>query len=132
MQITINTNKKQELIDITDKIQEIVEKSNIKDGICFLYLAHTSAALMIQENADPNLCDDILKELDKIIPLHNNYKHDKIDGNAAAHIKSSIIGPSEAIPIKNGRLMLGQWQGITLAEFDGPRNRNIIITIIKQ
>jgi len=86
---------------------------------------------MIQENADPNLCDDILTTLNKIIPLHDNYKHDKIDNNAAAHIKAGIIGPSLTIPIKDNKLQLGQWQNIFLAEFDGPRhNRKVIVSII--
>ena len=127
MEITITTSKKQELIDITEKINSLI---NIESGICHLFTPHTTAALMIQENADPNICDDILTTLNKIIPLHDNYKHDKIDNNAAAHIKAGIIGPSKIIPIKDNKLQLGQWQNIFLAEFDGPRNRKLIITLI--
>ncbi len=127
MEITIKTTKKQELIDITSKVESLI---NIEKGICHLFTPHATAALMIQENADPNICDDILTTLNKIIPLHNNYKHDKIDNNAAAHIKAGIIGPSEIIPVKDGKLQLGTWQNIFLVELDGPRTRKLIIKII--
>ncbi len=131
MEFTVKSKEQNELIEISDKVEDIVEKSGVENGICLVYVPHASAALMIQENADPNLCDDILKALDKMIPLHDNYKHDKIDNNAAAHIKSSIIGPSESIPINGGKLQLGQWQNVFLTEFDGPRERRVIVTIIK-
>jgi len=131
MEFTIKTKEQNELIEINDKVKNIVEKSGVEEGICLVYVPHASAALMINENADPNILDDILKTLNKIIPLHDNYKHDRIDNNAAAHIKSSIIGPSKTIPIKDGKLQLGQWQNVFLAEFDGPRERRVIVNIIK-
>ena len=127
--ISISTTKKQELIDITEQVAEIVKKSNIKQGLCSIFAMHATAAIIINENADPNICLDILDALNNIIPA-GKWRHDNIDGNAASHIKSTILGPSETIPIKNNELQLGQWQSPMLVELDGPRNRKIIITII--
>lgn len=128
--ITISTSKKQELIDITDKVNEIVEKSKIKEGICNIFAMHATAAIIINENADPNICLDTIDALNKLIK-EGIWRHDGIDGNAASHIKSAILGPSETIPINNGELQLGTWQAISLFELDGPRsNRKIAITLI--
>lgn len=128
--IQIRTSKKEELIDITEKIKKIVKESKIQEGICNIYARHATAAVIINENADPNIQDDILKALNKMIPAHDNYKHDIIDNNAAAHIKATLLGPSETIPIKNNELQLGTWQSVMLVELDGPRpNREIVITI---
>ena len=125
----ISTSKKQELIDITGKINSIVTKSKIKQGLCNIFAAHATAAIIINENYDPNICLDLLNSLNKLIPS-GIWKHDKIDGNADSHIKAAILGPSETIPIKNGELQLGQWQSCMLAELDGPRqNRKIIVTV---
>jgi len=130
--ITLSTSKKHELIDITNKVKEIVKKSKIKQGICFLYSPHATAAITINENADPNIQTDIIKAINKIVPEHDNYLHDAIDNNAAAHIKSTLIGVSKTIPISNGELQLGTWQDIFFCEFDGPRsNRNIIVEIVR-
>lgn len=131
MQLTINTTKKQEIIDITDKIQEILNKQKIEDGLINLYIQHTTASLIINENNDPNICTDLLNSLSSLVPS-GKWLHDKIDNNASAHIKSSILNASLTIPFENKKLLLGKWQSIMLAEFDGPRNRSIIITIIKQ
>jgi len=128
--ITISTSKKHELIDITSKVREIVNKSKIKQGICFLYIPHATAAITINENADPNIQTDIIKAINKIVPEQDNYLHDSIDNNAAAHIKSTLIGVSKTIPISNGELQLGTWQDIFFCEFDGPRSRKIIVEII--
>lgn len=126
----ISTSKKQELIDITEKISLIIKKSKVKNGICNVFAAHATAAIIINENYDPNICLDLLDSLNKLVPK-GIWRHDKIDSNADAHIKSAILGPSETIPIKNGQLGLGKWQSVMLAELDGPRNnRKIIITII--
>ena len=132
--ITISTSKKHELIDITEEVKAIVKNSKIKQGICFLYTPHATAAITINENADPNIQTDIIKAINKIVPEHDNYLHDSIDNNAAAHIKSTIIGVSRAIPINNGKLQLGTWQNCFFTEWDGPRsNRKIIVeTINKQ
>ena len=129
-EIILSTSKKQELIDITNKVNNIIKKSKIKNGICSVFTAHATAAIIINENYDPNICLDLLDALNKLIPS-GIWRHDRIDGNADAHIKSAILGPSETIPIKNGKLQLGQWQSIMMAELDGPRsNRKIIVTIL--
>ena len=129
-QFTISTSKKQELVDITSQVSSIINKSKIKNGLCNVFAAHATAAIIINENYDPNVCLDLLDALNKIIPS-GIWRHDKVDGNADSHIKSAILGPSETIPIKNSKLELGRWQSIMLIELDGPRNdRKIIITII--
>ena len=130
MQLTIKTTKKQELIDITDKIQDTLNKQKIENGLINIYIQHTTASLIINENNDPNICTDLLNSLSSLVPS-GKWLHDKIDNNASAHIKSSILNSSLTIPFENKKLLLGRWQSIMLAEFDGPRNRNIIITIIK-
>jgi len=101
--------------------------------MCFIYVPHATAAVTINENADPNITKDIIKAINKIVPEHDNYLHDSIDNNAAAHIKSTLIGVSTAIPISSGHLQLGTWQDIFLCEFDGPRShRKVIVEIIKK
>jgi len=130
--ISISTSKKHELIDITNKVKQIVKNSKIKQGLCFLYVPHATAAITINENADPNIQTDIIKAINKIVPEHDNYLHDSIDNNAAAHIKSTIVGVSESIPISNGELQLGTWQSLMFVELDGPRqNRRILVSILK-
>jgi len=132
-EIVISTKAHNELIDITKEVEKIVSESKVKQGLCNVFTMHATAAILINENYDINLRKDIINLLNKIIPEHNNYKHDKIDNNAASHIKAAIIGPSETIPIKNNKLSLGTWQSIAFCEFDGPRsNRKIIITITNQ
>ena len=128
--ITLSTSKNQELIDITDKINSIIKKSKINNGLCNVFAAHATAAIIINENYDHNICLDLIDALNKLIPA-GIWKHDRVDGNADAHIKSAIFGPSETIPIKNGKLELGRWQALIFCELDGPRNnRKIIVTII--
>jgi len=128
--ISFATSKKQELIDIRDKIESIVEKSRVKDGICNIFAMHATAAIIINENADPNICLDTLDALNKLVE-EGIWRHDRLDGNAASHIKATILGPSETIPIKNGELQLGTWQSPMFAELDGPRrNRKIFVQII--
>lgn len=129
-EILLSASKKQELIDITGKIGDIVKKSKIKNGLCSVFACHATAAIIINENYDPNICLDLLDALKKLIP-GGIWRHDKIDGNADAHLKSAILGPSETIPVKNGKLELGRWQSIMMAEMDGPRsNRKIIVTVL--
>ena len=127
--ISISTSKRQELIDITSKVEAVVKKSKVKEGLCTVFAMHATAAIIINENADPNICLDLIDSLNEIIPK-GKWRHDKLDGNADAHIKSSILGPSETIPIKNNQLQLGTWQAVMLADFDGPRNREIIVQVI--
>ena len=126
----ISSKKKQELIDITEKVNSIISKSKIKEGLCNVFAAHATAAIIINENYDPNICLDLLDSLNKLIPS-GIWRHDKVDGNADAHIKAAILGPQETIPIKNGGLQLGRWQSLMFCELDGPRNdRKIIITVM--
>lgn len=127
--LDISTQKRCELIDITSRINQIVSKSGVKEGVCFIYVPHTTAAITINENADPAVSQDILMEINKIVPFSDRYQH--TEGNSAAHIKSSIIGFNEMLIISEGRLVLGTWQGIYFCEFDGPRRRKTIIKIIE-
>lgn len=126
----VQTTKKREIIDITEKIRQIIKSSGINQGICIVYVPHATAGILINENNDPSVCTDILNHLEKIAPETETYEHDKIDNNAHSHIKASIIGPSETVIIKNEELVLGTWQGIALAEFDGPRTRTVLIKIM--
>jgi secondary thiamine-phosphate synthase enzyme len=123
LRVQVNSRSRSDLIDITGNIRDLVRGSKVQDGICFLYMPHTTAGILINENADPSVARDILNDLERIIPWDGHYQHR--EGNAAAHIKSSIIGSSEIVFIEAGELALGTWQGIYLAEFDGPRQRNI-------
>jgi secondary thiamine-phosphate synthase enzyme len=129
-EFTVRTNNKNEIMNITNEVKEIVErickKEKIKDGICLVYIPHATAAITINENWDPNVCDDFLTAMSNLIP-EGKWKHDRVDGNGAAHIKSAIIGPEKTILIKDGKLVLGTWQGIMLCEFDGPRERRVIV-----
>lgn len=127
----ISTSKKQEMIDITSKVNSIISKSKIKTGLCNVFTSHATAAIVINENWDPNICLDLLDSLNKLIPS-GIWRHDKVDGNADSHIKAAILGPQETIPINNGKLELGKWQSCMLVELDGPRkDRKIIITILE-
>ncbi|MBU2561026.1 MAG: secondary thiamine-phosphate synthase enzyme YjbQ [Nanoarchaeota archaeon] len=130
MEFTVSTTKKQELVDITHQVEEAVAKSGAKEGLCNVYVAHATAAIAINENADPNITLDIIDALDKTVK-ESGWRHDCIDNNAAAHIKAAIVGPSETIPVKDGKLRLGRWQGIFLCDFDGPRKRTVAVTVIK-
>ncbi len=126
---TIKTSKNQELIDITSEVEKIISSSKIENGIANIFTSHATAAIIINENYDPNICIDTINCLSSLIP-QGKWLHDKIDNNAAAHIKASILGPSENIPIKDKKLQLGTWQALILCDFDGPRERKIIITLI--
>jgi secondary thiamine-phosphate synthase enzyme len=128
-EISVKTSSRVELIDITHLVEKVISESKVKSGLCTIYVPHTTAAVTINENADPSVRSDIIKELNKIVPFDDNYSH--LEGNAAAHIKASIIGPSETILVDGGSLVLGTWQGIYFCEFDGPRNRKVIIKIIE-
>ena len=126
---SVRTSAQIELVDITGLVRQIVSRSGVDSGSCLVYVPHTTAAVTINENADPSVKDDIIMELNKIVPFDNNYRHG--EGNSAAHIKASMIGSNVEIIIDNGNLVLGTWQGIYFCEFDGPRNRKVIIKIIK-
>jgi secondary thiamine-phosphate synthase enzyme len=127
-EFNIRTRKKQEMVDVTGRLADLVKQSGISDGICLVYVPHATAAVVINENADPNVCEDILDALAGLVP-DGKWRHDRIDENAAAHIKATILGPSEAVPVKGGRLRLGTWQSIMLVELDGPRDRTVIVEV---
>jgi len=126
-EIRISTKSRTELVDITSDVQKVVAESGVADGVCHVYVPHTTAGVTINENADPSVREDILMELNKIIPLQDNYKH--LEGNAAAHVKATIVGSSETILVERGRLMLGTWQGVFFCEFDGPRSRRVLTRV---
>jgi secondary thiamine-phosphate synthase enzyme len=133
MRITINTTKKQEVIDITKKVSELVKKSKVKSGVCVVFVRHATAAIIVNENYDPNICTDLLNALNKVFPDNAGYVHDRVDGNAGAHIKAAVLGPSETIPVENGKLKIGRWQSIMLVELDGPRkDREIEVRIVSE
>ena len=126
-QFTVRTNAGAEMIDITDRIRALLREKRIKNGICHVFVPHTTAAVTINENADPDVPRDILMELDKIVPLNDHYRHS--EGNSAAHIKASMMGASETVFIEGGELVLGTWQSIFFCEFDGPRTRKVIVRL---
>ena len=125
----VKTSYRSQLVDITPQVKDIISKSGVKDGICVVFSSHTTGGITINENADPDVKHDILMELDKIVPLKDNYLH--CEGNSAAHIKSSLMGFSQTIIISNSKPVLGIWQDIYFAEFDGPRNRTVFVKIIE-
>ena len=115
-------------MNITSRIKRIVADSGTLEGICLVYIPHTTCGVTINEAADPDVERDMLMELNKIVPFNDGYAHD--EGNSAAHIKTSLMGPSVSIPVHQGRLTLGTWQGIYLTEFDGPRHRSVYVQLI--
>jgi secondary thiamine-phosphate synthase enzyme len=126
--ITVQTRKRNDFVEITDKIDSIVKSKNIKSGICFIFVPHTTCGLTINENADMSVRKDIIDKLSEIVPEDGNYSH--MEGNSDSHIKSTIVGHSLSIFIENNSLQLGTWQGIFLCEFDGPRTREVWVKII--
>ena len=127
-EISLGTRSRVEMIDITAAIQKAIGEEKIEEGICLVYTPHTTAAITINENADPDERRDILAALDRAVPFSANYRH--AEGNSATHVKSSMVGASELIIIEKGRLVLGTWQSIFFCEFDGPRTRKFFISII--
>ena len=131
MIFTVKTTQHKQCIDITDHVREIVRASGIKQGLCHVMVLHATAAIVVNENDDPNIGTDLLNALDRMIPDHANWLHDRVDDNAQAHIKAAMLGPSEVIPIENGTLVLGTWQGLMLIELDGPRaQRKITVNVM--
>ena len=122
---TVRTDTRCEMIDITDKVATFVRESGLRDGICHVFVPHTTAALTINENADPDVPRDILDSLDRVVPLSNRYRH--AEGNAAAHVKASLLGASQTVFVENSRLVLGTWQSLFFCEFDGPRTREVLV-----
>lgn len=128
MEFTVRTGKRCEFVNITPEIERIVSESGIQSGILIVFVPHTTAAVTINEGADPDVVRDIIMELEKRIPWHDGYHHG--EGNSAAHIKASLLGSSEALIIENGRIRLGTWQKIYFCEFDGPRSRKVWVKIV--
>jgi secondary thiamine-phosphate synthase enzyme len=127
-ELTIRSRSRTELLDITGQLSRLVQESKVADGIMILFVPHTTAAVTINENADPSVQSDILNELNRLIPFNGPYTH--TEGNSAAHIKSTLLGPSQTIFIQHERLALGTWQGVYFCEFDGPRSRKVWVKII--
>ena len=126
--IGIKTGSRVEFQEITGRVADIVRESGVKSGVCYIFVPHTTAAVMVNEHADPSVAEDIAAQLDKMVPQAGDYRH--MEGNSPAHIKASLIGDSETLLIEDGRLVLGTWQGLFFAEFDGPRNRGVIVKIV--
>ena len=127
-QLEVRTKSRAELVDITAEVQRTVKEKGMQSGVCHVFVPHTTAGLTLNENWDPTVGADILMELDKIVPWDDNYRH--AEGNAAAHIKASLMGSSQTLLVEDGSLVLGTWQGIFLAEFDGPRRRRVLVRLL--
>jgi len=125
----VQTSTKTDLIDITRLVQEAVRKTKVADGICIIFVPHTTAGITINENADPAVSQDIVMMLDKIVPNRGPYQH--LEGNSPAHIKASMIGFSQMVFVASGKLVLGTWQGIFFCEFDGPRSRKVHVNVMQ-
>ena len=128
MILTVKTTSKTEFIDITSEVQQAVSSSTIADGLCMVYVPHTTAAVTINESADPSVQTDILSVLNTVVPWDAGYRH--MEGNSAAHIKTTLVGTWELIAVENRRLVLGTWQGIFFCEFDGPRTRKVHVKLM--
>jgi secondary thiamine-phosphate synthase enzyme len=126
----VKTSAQTEFVDVTHSVQEVVKKAGVENGICIIFIPHTTAAITINENADPSVVQDILMELNKIVPFKDQYHHR--EGNSPAHIKASLVGCSQTVFIESGKLALGTWQGIFFCEFDGPRSRKVYVKVISE
>ncbi len=126
--VMVRSSTHAELIDITDRVERVVSQSGVVSGLCHVYVPHTTAGVLVNENADPDILSDFLTTLERLVPWDDRYRH--AEGNAAAHIKSTLVGTSQTVPVRDGRLALGRWQGIYFAEFDGPRERHLHVTVV--
>jgi len=126
--IRVITRGRERLEEITSRVNDILGRLKVEEGVCHLYVPHTTAGLIVNENADPDVERDILERLEALAPRSGRYHH--TEGNAHAHVKASLVGHSLTIPIEGGKLALGHWQGVFLADFDGPRDRTVIVTAI--
>jgi secondary thiamine-phosphate synthase enzyme len=127
-EIQIKTTTRNELVDITAQVEKAVEEAGVSEGICLVAVPHTTAAVTINENADPSVKADIIAKLNALVPAGDQYRHR--EGNADAHIKATLVGPSEALLVRGGRLSLGTWQGVFFCEFDGPRTRKVWVRVM--
>ncbi len=127
-EVRISTSKRSELIDVTSRVRSAVAASGADAGICIVYVPHTTAGVTINEGADPAVRRDIVMELDKLVPLEDGYAH--LEGNSAAHIKATLTGLSVTLPVAGGQPLLGTWQSVYFCEFDGPRSRRLLISVV--
>lgn len=125
--ISVRSASRTEMVDITSLVQKEVSKSGVTDGICTLYVPHTTAGVTINEGADPAVCEDIIGKLNDLVPPHAGYRH--MEGNADSHVKASLMGSSVSVMVEDGRLVLGTWQKIFFCEFDGPRYRKLYVKV---
>lgn len=130
MELKVRTQNKNDVVDLTRQIDELVRQADLEQGLCHVYVPHATAAIIVNENDDPQIGQDLLKALGGLLP-EGVWLHDKVDDNGASHLKATILGPSETIPIHRGRLALGTWQAIMLVDFDGPRDRTAIVTLTR-
>jgi secondary thiamine-phosphate synthase enzyme len=126
--IDIRTGARVEFMEITQKVRDAVRASGVQSGVCYLFVPHTTAGVTVNEHADPSVAEDIMAQLETMAPQNGNYRH--MEGNAPAHIKASLMGSFEALLIEDGKIVLGTWQGIFFCEFDGPRNRTLLIKVM--
>jgi len=126
--LNIKSRSKTEFIDITDDIQIVIKESGVNDGICHIYVPHTTAGITINEGADPSVKRDILTSINRLVPFEGDYHH--MEGNSAAHIKSSLVGVYQSVLVEDGKPLLGTWQSVYFCEFDGPRHRRVIVKIV--
>lgn len=127
--LDIKTYSRVEFQEITDRVREVVGKSGTKSGVCCIFVPHTTAGILVNEHADPSVVEDIKTQLEEMVPQQKSYRH--MEGNSPAHIKASLLGDSRTMLIEEGKLVLGTWQGIFFGEFDGPRNRSVMVKIIE-
>ncbi len=123
----INTSRQAQLLDITVQVNDAVRRSGVERGLCNIYVPHTTAAVIVAENWDPDVTHDLLAHLQKLVPREAGYRH--AEGNAQAHILSAMLGSSLNVPVEDGKLRLGRWQGVMFAEFDGPRRRSVVVSV---
>lgn len=126
--LSLASHERTQFIDVTPEVNRVVARSGIKEGICYLYVPHTTAGITVNENADPSVAQDILERLSILAPREGRYRH--TEGNADAHIKATLVGASQTVPVSEGRLLLGTWQGVFFCEFDGPRRRKVIVRVM--
>jgi len=127
-QFTVKTNSRCQMIDVTGEVRSILREAGYTSGVCQVYVPHTTAGITINENADPDVPRDILATLERLVPLHGNYRHS--EGNSDAHVKASLMGFSQTVFFENGTLILGTWQSVFFCEFDGPRTRSFFVKLI--
>ena len=127
---SVGTQQRQQAIEITDAVRELVRRSGVRAGLCHVMVLHSTAALVVNETDDPNIGSDLIQALSRSVPEHAGWLHDRIDDNAHAHIKAALLGPSELLSVSAGELVLGTWQRLLLLEFDGPRERRISVQML--